>query len=207
MNPHSLLMSCPYLPDPGGPLDYRVLRQHGPRRDARFYESALGYAHHLWRTGHAGRSLLALTRALYADLPGNDPVLSAWPLPYAAARWILTHHDSDDFPGNPRLSFQHQACRLRGERREIRMARAWAMWALACDARPSLTGDPSCRESSLADISSMLRQHGHTGEDDLWKRVLNSSSSVTPKSLSEHSLVDCALQGRDRLSERSASMR
>ncbi len=185
MNHDRQLPTCPHLPDPGGPLDYRVLSRYGTRRDAGFYESALVYAHHLWRTGHAGRSLLALTRALYADLPENDPVLSAWPLPYAAVRWILAHHDSDDFPGNPRLSFQHQACRLRGERREIRMARAWAMWALACAARPTLTGDPTCPELLLADISSMLRQHGHTGEDELWKRVLNATSDVTPISVSE----------------------
>lgn len=179
MNQHPLLPVCPHLPDPGGLLDYRVLSRHGARRDAGFYESALFYAHHLWLAGHAGRSLLALTRALYADLPENDPILSAWPLPYEAVAWILTHHDSDDFPGNPRLSFQHQACRLRGQRVEIRKARAWAMWALACAARPALTGDPSCPEFSLADISSMLAQHGHAGEDMRWKHVMMATSGLT----------------------------
>jgi hypothetical protein len=157
-------------------MDYRELRQHGMRRDAGFYQSALAYGHHLWLEGHAGRALLALTRALNADLAETEAVLSCWPLPYAAMRWILSHHDSDDFPGNPRLSFQHQACRLRGERREIRAARAWAVWAVACAARPSLCGDPSCPEPTHAAIAEQLERYGHRGETAEWQRALHAQA-------------------------------
>lgn len=163
---------CPHLPVPQGPLDHRELSRHGESRDAGFYQSALVYGHHLWLQGHAGRALLALTRALYADVAEDDPVLAGHPLPYAAMHWMLATHRSDDFPGNPRLSFQHQACRLRGARREIRSARAWAVWALACAARPALTGDPDCPEPSLLEITGLLDRHGHRGESGQWRRVL-----------------------------------
>lgn len=169
-----VLPACPHLPQPAPLMDYRVLRQHGARRDAGFYESALCYGHHLWLEGHAGRSLLALTRALYADVAENDPVLSSWPLPYAAMRWILAHHDSDDFPGNPRLSFQHQACRLHGVRTEVRSARAWAVWALVCAIRPWLVGDAACPEPEIVAIYMRLQQHGHPGEAERWMETLQS---------------------------------
>jgi hypothetical protein len=161
--------ACPHLPDLQIALDYRELRRHEHRRDGDFYFSALCYAQHLWRTGHAGRALLALTRALYADLSGDEPNLHTWPLPYAAFRWIIEQHHSDDFPGNPRLSFQHQACRIRGPRREIRSARAWALWALVCRSRPHLPGDPACLELEDADIAEQLEKSGLAGEVMLWK--------------------------------------
>lgn len=153
-------------------MDYRHLRQHGPRRDAGFYESALRYGHHLWLAGHAGRALLALTRGLYADLRGDEPVLADWPLPYAAMRWILDHHHSDDFPGNPRLSYQHQACRMNPPRKNLRAARAWAVWALTCHARPHLPGDPTLPERRTDEIAKLLEIHGIPGETELWMRSL-----------------------------------
>lgn len=163
---------CPHLPIPQGPMDHRMLGRHGSARDAAFYQSALEYGHFLWLQGHAGRALLALTRALYADVAENDPILEARPLPYEAIFWMLGTHQSDDFPGNPRLSYQHQACRLRGARREIRAARAWAVWALACAARPALPGDPTCPEPELRGIVELLDRHGHRGEAEQWQRVL-----------------------------------
>jgi hypothetical protein len=165
--------ACPYLPLPSGPLDYRELRQHGPRRDADFYYSALCYGQVLWLDGYAGRALLAITRALYADLRGDEAILQSWPLPYAALRWILEHHDSDDFPGNPRLSYQHQACRMRPPRQELRAVRAWAVWALACDARPTLLGDPSLPEISLAHIHAQLVDQGLPCEAELWREQIS----------------------------------
>lgn len=171
-------LSCPFLPAINGDdmLDHSLLRRHGSARDASFYFDALCYGHFLWRQGHAGRALLALTRALYADVEATDDMLRAWPLPYAALFWMLQHHSSDDFPGNPRLSYQHQACRLRGERRELRAARAWAVWALVCAARPHLPGDRTCAELSREEITALLETWCHPGESTLWQTVLQGSA-------------------------------
>ena len=167
--------SCPFLPAlvAGKLYDHHLLGRHGEQRDAAFYEDALRYGHALWHQGHAGRALLAITRALYADVTADDPILRTWPLPYAAMAWIVQHHDSDDFPGNPRLSYQHQATRLRGERREVRSARAWAVWAIVCSIRPHLDGDASCQELSLEEIQHLLEKHGHLGEGLSWRKVID----------------------------------
>jgi hypothetical protein len=157
-------------------MDYRVLHRHGARREAAFYEDALRYAHALWERGHAGRALLAATRALYAVVEADAPVLRPWPLPYAAIRWITANHPSDHFPGNPRISYQHQACRMSGPDRDRRVARAWAAWALVRSARPTLPGDPDPalgKEPALADIAVLLAAHGHPGEAAAWERVLH----------------------------------
>jgi len=144
------------------------------RNTPEFYFKALQYGHYLWCQGHAGRAILALTRALYTDLASNDPVLQQWPLPYAALRWMVANHSSDDFPGNPRISFQHQATRLRGPRRELRRARAWAVWALIRKARPNLPGDPAdpVEEPGQAQIEEMLRTFGQQNEAPLWRAVM-----------------------------------
>lgn len=168
-----MISACPYLPVPEQACDYRLLRQHGNERDASFYLSALTYAQYLWQQGDAGRALLAATRALYADVAANDAVLLRWPLPYQALGWMMRHHVSDDFPGNPRRSYQHQASRLRGERAELRSARAWAVWALACAARPQLPGDPACPERTVEEIVELLEIHGHPGESGLWREVFD----------------------------------
>lgn len=171
--------SCPFLPAlvAGETYDHHLLGRHSERRDAAFYEDALRYGHALWHQGHAGRALLAITRALYADVADDDLILQSWPLPYDAMAWIVRHHDSDDFPGNPRLSYQHQATRLRGERRELRSARAWAVWAIVCAIRPHLDGDPSCQELSLEEIQLLLEKHGHLGEGLSWRKVIDHVAS------------------------------
>lgn len=140
-----------------------------------YYLAALRYGYYLWEQGHAGRALLALTRALYADLQEDATVLQDWPLPCRALRWIMEQHPSENFPGNPRVSFQHQATRLRGARRELRRARAWAVWALACRAKPGLPADPAqgAEEPELEAICSGLERHGHSNELRLWQAALN----------------------------------
>jgi hypothetical protein len=167
---------CPHLPAVSHEeiLDHNLLRRHGVARDAAFYLDALRYGHYLWLQGHAGRALLALSRALYARVEAQDPCLLRQPLPYAAMAWIMRHHHSDDFPGNPRISFQHQAVRLRGERRELRSARAWGVCSLAAAARPQLSCDDKCPLPGLTEISDLLENHGHPGEAALWHKVLAS---------------------------------
>lgn len=154
-------------------MTHRCLTESG-KDTPEFYFNALQYGHYLWLKGSAGRAILAITRALYADIPEDDPILKKWPLPYAALQWIVAHHTSDDFPGNPRISFQHQATRLRGPRQELRRARAWAAWALIRDARPSLLGDADdpVKEPNESEIETLVADFGHDGEARRWKNAL-----------------------------------
>jgi hypothetical protein len=160
--------------DPG--LTYRALRAE--RLAARwpvYYQTALRYGQTLWMQGHAGRAILAVTRGLYSRIAPDDPVLGDWPLPYAALRWLVASHPSTDFPGNPRVSFQHQATRLAGPRAPLLRARAWAVWSLVREARPELPGDPRQQvvEPDLVAIRKGLITHGHEGEAALWARALH----------------------------------
>ncbi|CAA7069933.1 Unannotated [Lentimonas sp. CC11] len=168
---------CPHLPQPDAHMTHRCLTElKGADREV-FYHTALKYGHTLWLQGHAGRSILAITRALYADVPEGAVILKDWALPYAALYWIASNHQSDDFPGNPRISFQHQATRLRGERQALRRARAWAVWSLICKARPSLPGDPTqgIEEPDLHTIKAELGCIGHSNEVALWQAALAES--------------------------------
>lgn len=140
-----------------------------------FYLTALKYGHYLWLHGHSGRSILAITRALYADVSKDADILKQWPLPYSALKWIVANHQTDDFPGNPRISFQHQATRLRGDRQALRRARAWAVWALIRKAKPNLSGDSAqgIEEPSLKYIEATLNSIGYPNETTIWKTALN----------------------------------
>jgi hypothetical protein len=165
--------NCPHLPTPEAQMSHRCLTGLKGAEPARFYLAALTYGHYLWQHGHSGRAILALTRALYADVPATDPILQQWPLPYAALQWIIANHRGTDFPGNPRISFQHQATRLRGERQCLRRARAWAVWALICKTRPELEADrtQAIVEPTLQDLATLLKTHGHTCEAAQWHSV------------------------------------
>lgn len=155
-------------------MTHRCLTElkHGDREA--FYYTALKYGHSLWLRGHTGRSILAITRALYTDITEDATILNQWPLPYAALRWIIANHSSDHFPGNPRISFQHQATRLRGDRQLLRRARAWAVWALIRETKPTLPGDPKqgIEEPTLENIEAELQAIGHSNEVTIWQAAL-----------------------------------
>ena len=165
---------CPHLPRAHEAMNNRCLTVL-PKRSSDFYLAAQRYGNFLWQTGHAGRAVLAITRSLYTDLQPEDPIYRKWPLPYASLSWIFYQHPSGDFPGNPRISFQHQATRLRSPQGERNRARAWAAWALIRQAKPQLPGDPNdpVPEPSLSEIKDLLESHGHPGEASLWQRVLD----------------------------------
>jgi len=172
--PEIMRSPCPYLPEAPASMNHLCLTRL--KKDTpELYFSALQYGHYLWQQRHAGRAILALTRALYADIEAPDPILRKWPLPYAALQWILANHSSDDFPGNPRISFQHQATRLRGHRQDLRRARAWATWALVRQAKPELPGDvvDPATEPTSEEISRLLKRHGHSAEAELWHTVID----------------------------------
>lgn len=176
MSPDADSRECPYLPRPRASMSYRDVRSAGLVGVDAYYLTNLHYGHFLWRQGHGGRATLALTRALYADVAETASVLQQWPLPYAAIGWVVRHHSSDDFPGNPRISFQHQATRMRGHRNEIKRARAWAVWSIIRVARPSLPADTkqAIKEPQLETIEAGLRRWGHCNESSVWRKALES---------------------------------
>ena len=171
----SLPKQCPYLPAPDRQMSHRCLTESRKASETVFYFEALKYGHYLWLRGHAGRGILALTRALYANMSEAASVLEQWPLPYAALKWIIASHTSDSFPGNPRISFQHQATRLCGERQALRRARAWAVWALVRRAKPTLQKDHEqlIKEPTTDLIEAMLREEGHANEVTIWRTALD----------------------------------
>jgi len=166
---------CPHLPPPRAGLDWRSLHAfRAADRGGEFYLACLEYGHALWQRGLAARAILCLDRALGAELQGDEPVLGAWPLPYAAMAWFVRHTPPELMVGNPRVHFQHYADRMNEPRRAQREARAWACWALVRAVRPDLPADPrhAVVEPTLDDIAAALKRHGHRGEAELWQRVL-----------------------------------
>jgi hypothetical protein len=152
-------------------MDWRELRRHGDDRGAEFYLSALTYGQHLCQRGLAARALLAVDRALLADLPPGDPILAAWPPPYRALHWIMVNASAEALVGNPRVHYQHLAGRIRGPRAAPRRARAWAAWHLARLTNPEWPGDPKhpIREPTPAEITQALARHGLPGEVEIWQ--------------------------------------
>ncbi len=179
-NTPAALPPCPCLPPSRADIDWRWLHAlRGGDRGAAFYLACLEYAQVQWHRRLPSRAVLCLDRAFGAALQGDEPVLQAWPWPYAAMAWILRHTPAELFVGNPRVHFQHYADRMNEPRRDQRAARAWACWALTRALRPELPGDPRHRvkEPGLADIQGALQRHGCPGEADLWAQVLREVSS------------------------------
>ena len=170
----SVLAPCPHLPPPRPGLDWRTLNAFGAGdRGGSFYRACLEYGHSLWQRRHAARAILCLDRAMGADLKGGEPVLSEWPMPYAAMAWFMRHTPKGVFIGNPRIHFQHYADRMNQPRRDQRRLRAWASWALSRKVMPELPGDPRhvVDEPSPEEIEARLRRHGIPGEAALWHDV------------------------------------
>lgn len=160
------------------------LSAHGTDRGPRFYLCALTYGHSLWQRGLAARATLCLDRALGADLRGDEPVLHAHPLPYAAMAWFLRHTPPEVFIGNPRIHFQHLADRMNEPRREQRRWRAWACWAIARALRPEWPADPKHEvvEPTPETIANRLERHGLAGETAIWRAALSPLPAASPLS-------------------------
>jgi hypothetical protein len=165
---------CPHLPNLNVTLDYEHLRQCGRNRGADFYLRCLEYAQYLWINDTPARSLLAIDRALFADINGDEDQLAQWPLPYAGVAWILQHAPDQAFIGNPRIHFQHLADRIRDPRRPVKSWRAWACWHIVRKCQPELEGDPrhDVEPPSEGSVADALSRHGIPGETDLWMSVL-----------------------------------
>ena len=175
-------LDLPNLPEPLGDMDWRDL--HGLREDrpGTLYLTALRYARHLWRRELPARALLAVDRALYADLAGDEPELAAYPLPYDTVAFMVAQAPEDAFTGNARVHYQHLADRVRGPREGVKRWRAWAAWAVVRRVRPDLPGDPrhAVVEPDEATIAAGLDEHGVPGETDRWRSVLRACASVMP---------------------------
>ena len=167
------LPPCPHLPAAPARMDAGALTAHGEARDGKFFLTALTYGQYQWQRGLAARAILCLDRALGADLRGDEPVLTEWPLPYAAMGWFLRNVPDDVFVGNPRVHFQHLADRMNEPRRDQRRWRAWACWALTRAARPEWPADArhAVTEPSLDQIALRLDAHGIPGETELWRHA------------------------------------
>jgi len=165
---------CPYLPEADMNLDWRSTHQYREKKGPEFFLASLRYAQVLWLRGLPSRALLAVDRALLAEMPVGHELLQEWGIPYQALQWIIANYDEEQFVGNPRVHFQHLASRVRGEREEQRRWRAWACWAIAMRTRPDLPGDKkqAITEPSFPKIHEMLQDHGHPAEAELWQTIL-----------------------------------
>lgn len=165
-------------------MDFRNLRALRAEGGEKLFFAAQQYAHFLWHQSLPARAILALDRALFCDLAGDESVLQEWPLPYKALRWVLVHENGQSFLGNPRISFQHIADRVRGVRVEIRCWRAWAAWHVVRLARPELPPDEKHRvtEPSAEETLAALRQHGFPGEDTMWLDAMAPEAIGLPSS-------------------------
>jgi hypothetical protein len=155
-------------------MDWRDLNAGRRDQGGAFYLTALRYGQQLWLQKLPARALLAVDRALYADLKGEEPELAAYPLPYAAIGWMIRHNPADAFTGNARVHYQHLADRVRGERESLKRWRAWAAWAIVRRVRPDLPADPRhpVEEPDEARIQKELTTHGLPGEAAVWRAAL-----------------------------------
>lgn len=175
---------CPWLPavhschgaPPGG---REILRSLGADRGARFYQAALAWGQERWCAGYPARAVLALARALYAEVGCGHLVCLEWPLPYRALRWVFSRYpEAHGFRGNPRISFQHQADRMKGRNASLRRARAWAVWVLVREELPDLPGDPLhvVTPPERDEVREWLRREASEAESELWWSVLGEDS-------------------------------
>ncbi|MDX2111617.1 MAG: hypothetical protein SFY80_15405 [Verrucomicrobiota bacterium] len=164
---------CPFLPAADALMDFRVLSSLRGGDGAELHLAALRYGQYLWLQGYTARAILAVTRCLHGDLPGDCQLLNEWPIPYQALRWLFRNHPGDAFMGNPRVSFQHQALRVRGPRQAIRQWRCWGVWYLAAMELPALEDDATCaRGPTMETILQGLHTHGVRGEAGMWQQSL-----------------------------------
>ncbi len=180
------MLPCPHLPAPDRPLTAASILDAGADRGERFYFLAVQCAQALWQQGLPAQALLLINRALGCALTGAEPAVRRWPLPYAAAAWIMQHRADDQFIGNPRRHYQHLATRMVEPRRELRTWRAWACWHLACLIFPDLPAD----EKQLAsegviepprhEILNHLAHLGLPGEAALWESIAGSLPHPAP---------------------------
>jgi hypothetical protein len=158
-------------------MTWRDLESAREAGEPAHYLACLRYGQFLWTEGLPARSLLAVDRGLFCDVPSGHPVMASHPLPYAAIRWMVTQDIGESFIGNPRVHYQHLADRVRGGREHRVRWRAWAAWAVVRAARPDWPADPrhEVTEPTAEEIEAGLRAHGVDGEPLVWNAALSAS--------------------------------
>ena len=179
-NPMSTPTPCPFLPPVDRAWPAAALTGLDPLGgDAgEFYLTALRCAQSRWLDGLPAQSLLMLNRAFSCGFEDDNPLVDAHPWPYEALAWLLRQTPEDRFLGNPRRHFQHLATRMnQGPRRDLRVARAWACWAIAGNIRPELPGDDeqvaaeNLTLPTLAEIAALPVWEDRPKEATLWQRT------------------------------------
>lgn len=183
----SIHKPCPWLPTIDRPWPARELSRPGRGgRASDLCQVALCCAQWKWLAGQPGQALLMLNRIFALGCP-REPELSgcAW-LPYRAVGWILQQPKPCGFIGNPRRHFQHLATRMPpGADAAVRIWRAWACWALACQVgRAEWVADfeqlrrERISEPGLDEVAAGLERFGVPGEAALWKSCLGVADST-----------------------------
>lgn len=169
--------ACPYLPV----IDrlWPAVALAGMDDPCDLFPTALRCAQSRWRCGLPAQSLLMLNRAFACDLPDDAAALSPYPWPYAALGWILRHSPDDCFLGNPRRHFQHLATRMTDSPiKDLRVARAWACWAIARRVLPACIPDTdqlvreNITEPSIDSIRAFPVWKTRPRELALWQETL-----------------------------------
>ncbi len=170
------LPACPFLPPANPGLSYRDLRRAAETGPPALFATAHSYAAELFRRGQPARAILALCRAIYLDPERLDPGSRQ---PYAAYRWILEHAHLGGFLGNPRVSFHHQATRIRKES-QIRRMRSWALWHITRSTLPHLPPDSRQNEDppSVHEVAVCLDRRGLQSEGGDFLQALANGSGT-----------------------------
>jgi len=170
---------CPWLPDPHAVMSFRDLQSARAESVINLHRTACQYANYLWLKDTPARAILALCRALYLIHDGGPTPAhahSAW-LAYV---WFLGEEDGRGFLGNPRVSFSHQATRMRPPVNPLNNHRAWALWHLTRIARPDLPPDPGVAENAPSPVrlQETLSSRGFPGEGDAFQEAIGAASKV-----------------------------
>jgi hypothetical protein len=140
-----------------------------------FYLRALQCAQSLWIQGLPAQAILMLNKAL-SLAPIHLPIMDQFPYPYAALTYLMENCPTDVFMGNPRRHWQHLATRMSGDFSQLRIARAWACWAIACKILPEKTFPAdhqqlikeNITEPSFISIHRSLQQQATLQEVQTW---------------------------------------
>lgn len=178
---------CPHLPTV---TEQRPASALVPFRDKpkgpTFYLTALECAQSRWLEGLPAQAILMINRALTVNFSrwsdDERATLASVAFPYRALAFIIHEGNRFGFLGNPRRHFQHLATRMTGADKQLRIARAWACWAVSRKSRPDLIADEKqlteegIVEPTVAEISTTLAAITIDAEHLAWTKALHTAS-------------------------------
>ncbi len=179
---------CPYLPTVTERRPASALAPfRGKSKGPTFYQTALECAQSRWLESLPAQAILMINRALstnFANWADDDRArLDTSLFPYRALAFIIREGDKFGFLGNPRRHFQHLATRMSGPNLGLRIARAWACWAVARKALPELIADElqlteeGIVEPTFTEISANLAAATISAEHRAWTDAIHEASA------------------------------